>query len=224
MKKRITILLFILIGVISLCGCGKISKEEMIRNSSKLGIKTLTSDLDSNYNTAIDKYKNNNYRIVAGIISVEEKFAKVELYNIDNEKSYLEVHFNNDDLKKLKARQKVEFVGKITKIDKSADGNIIIKVDNAYIVNFTVEFTGEFKEYEKSGMCVLYIRDENDAIYDFGTVIKNRSCNYGETVNGTYIKRGTKVTVRGKVSETVNNTVYDDDWTFTEIESITVVE
>ena len=97
--KKILLIIICEICLLGITGCG-MSKKNMIEKATKLNVKVLNSELDSNFKTAKDKYEGNIYEISAGVISVEEKYAKVELYNTDVTSDYLEVYFNSDDLKK----------------------------------------------------------------------------------------------------------------------------
>lgn len=227
MKKKLMLSLFIFICLFFITGCGKVSKENMIKDATKLSIKTLEADIDANYKNAKDKYEGNIYSMVGGIISIEENFAKVELYNVDVDTSYLEVHFDNDDLKQLKSGERLEFVGKISKINKD-DDEFIVKIDNAYIVSDTIEVTGTFEPYG-SYKCSYYLYDyydsndtDNYITYMLDEIVTpGTNCNKVK-INGTEVSYGDTVTLKGRVIETKNNTAYDDDWTFTSVESVIV--
>lgn len=227
MKKKLLTSLLVLATLFFITGCGNASKEDMVKKATDLSIRTLKSDITANYKNAKDKYEGNVYSMVGGIINIEDNFAKVELYNVDVESSYLEVHFNNDDLKKLESGQKIEFVGKISKIDKK-DDEFIVKVDNAYIVSDTIEVTGKFKPYGQY-KCNYYLYDyyDNNDTDNHTTYMLNEVATPGTNCNnikidGTEVKYGDTITIKGKVIETKNNTAYDDNWTFTSVESVSV--
>lgn len=228
MKKIYGGLLLVII-IILLTGCNNISKEDMINKSTKLDLHTLTSDLDSNYKNAKEKYENNIYSITAGVISVEEKYAKIELYTMDDVDDYLEVHFNDSDLNQLKAGQKIEFVGKIKNITKKGEyENYIINISNAYYLTDVVEISGIIEAHYGLNTCSLslinYWGDEDNdeyTTYELDKVISYGSC-YKTKIKGTELKDGDNITIKGKVIETDNDTADDDDWTITEIESIKV--
>lgn len=235
MKKRILVSLLVFTTLFLITGCVNASKEDMVKKATDLSIRTLESDITANYKNAKDKYEGNVYSMIGGIINIEDNFAKVELYNVDVESSYLEVHLNNNDLKKLESGQKIEFVGKISKIDKK-DDEFIVKIDNAYIVSDTIEVTGKFEPYGQNE-CSYYLYDYYDSddtdYYDsddtdnYTTYMLDEVATPGTNCNnikidGTEVKYGDTITIKGKVIETKNNTAYDDDWTFTSVESVSV--
>ncbi len=223
MKKKI--LLTILCGVclIGLTGCG-MSKEEMIKESKSLNGKQLYKDLTSNFKSAKEKYEGNIYKISAGVISVEEKFAKIELSDIDFDKDYLEVHFNSDDLNKLKKGQKITFVGKISNITNS-NNNFNVKIKKAYYIDDIIEITGQVNYHKADSLMIdycyldVYFDDKEKTKYDLGNFTKYISTNFAE-ISGKKIKNGDTITIKAKVEEKDNNTAYDDIWTVTEIKDI----
>ena len=154
MKKKIWYILLMGVLLVGLTGCGE-SKEAMLEKATKLSVKDLRKELYDNFKTAKEKYEGNVYEISAGIISIEEKYAKIELHNIDVDREYLEVYFSDEDLTKMKANQKITFVGKITNITKNSDNNIEIKIKNAYYVSDIIEVSGKFKSYGSS-KCSFY--------------------------------------------------------------------
>ena len=229
MKKKILSILLMVVLLIGLTGCGE-SKETMLEKSTKLSVKHLKKDLYENFKIAKEKYEGNVYEISAGVISVEEKFVKIELHNIDVDREYLEVYFEEEeDLYKIKANQKITFVGKITDITKNNDKNIEIKIKNAYYISDIIEVSGEFKSYGSS-VCSFYLYDyynENDrdnyTVYELDEIVEYTTCR-NPKINGIEINYGDKITIKGKAIETDNQSGYDDNWTITEFESIKVDE
>lgn len=144
MKKIISIIL-ILIILIGLTGCS-MSKERIIKKSTRIYVGDLTNELNLNFKTAKEKYEENIYEITAGVISIEENFAKLELSDETFcEKQYMEVYFKDDDLRRLKMGQRINFVGKISNITKT-NNNLNIKVKKAHYISDEFEISGRFEK------------------------------------------------------------------------------
>lgn len=227
MKKKLLVTLICGVLLMGITGCG-MSKENMIEKASMLNVKTLKNDLKSNFKNAKEKYEGNIYEISAGVISVEDNYAKVELYNVDVTSSYLEVYFSSDDLKKIKANQKITFVGKLSNITKDSDDHFNVKIKNAYYISDIIEVTGTVRFHDETAgtrkYCYLYdyYDDNNKTTYQLTDLTTINSYSKA-TINGIEVENNDKITIKVKAVETDNNTAYDDHWTVTEIESIEVV-
>jgi len=147
--KKILYILLVAIIVLSLTGC-TISKERMLEKSKKIYVDELREELEVNFKKAKKKYKGNIYEIDAGVISIEEDFAKIALGDYGfYDKEYLEVHFKDKDLEKLKVGERITFVGKISDISKE-DNYIKVKIKKAHYISNIMKITGYFKKsYEE---------------------------------------------------------------------------
>lgn len=143
MKKKLLGILFCGILLFGLTGCG-VSKEEMIKQSTKLTFQVLEADIISDLEMAKEKYIGNVYEISTGVIFKSDEYAKMSNYQTLYT-DVLEVHFSNKtDLEKLELHNKVTIVGRITEITKNVNNNFDVKIEDAFYISNVIEITGNF--------------------------------------------------------------------------------
>ena len=218
MKKKYLLGLLVILGIFTITGCGSyISKEDMLSQAKDLSVDMLVDDLELNFKNAKEKYTGNVYQITAGVMSVEDNFAKLELYGNDYTEEYLKVYFDSDDLKILNANSKIQFVGTINEIDKN-DDKIIVTIKNAYFISDYIQITGQIKCWSSSKRCELYegSYDEEHATYELRDDVLNVST-FGAKINDVQVNNDDIITLTAKVK-------FDqqDFWNVTDIKEVKV--
>ena len=89
MKKKIILGILVVISLFIITGCGTVSKEKMIKESHELALNTFISEWNENKNNAKNKYIGNIYKIQADVISIEDNYAKMAIYGIEEAKYIL---------------------------------------------------------------------------------------------------------------------------------------
>lgn len=219
MKKKIILGILVVISLFIITGCGTVSKEKMIKESHELALNTFISEWNENKNKAKDKYIGNIYKIQADVISIEDNYAKMAIYGIEEANydnyNYMKVYFNNDDLSSLKSFTKINFVGKITNIDDS-DG-LVIDIKNAFYINDNIKINGYLTTTSSGDVALLCEEIGDEEIYYHLLNVKGYS-----TMRKVYLKDewrddGTTVTILGKVKYNDK----DERWDINEIDKVT---
>ena len=219
MKKKIILGILVVISLFIITGCGTVSKEKMIKESHELALNTFISEWNENKNNAKNKYIGNIYKIQADVISIEDNYAKMAIYGIEEANydnyDYMKVYFNNDDLSSLKSFTKINFVGKITNIDDS-DG-LVIDIKNAFYINDNIKINGYLTTTSSGDVALLCEEIGDEEIYYHLLNVKGYS-----TMRKVYLKDewrddGTTVTILGKVKYNDK----DERWDINEIDKVT---
>lgn len=219
MKKKIILGILVVISLFIITGCGTVSKEKMIKESHELALNTFISEWNENKNNAKNKYIGNIYKIQADVISIEDNYAKMAIYGIEEANydnyNYMKVYFNNDDLSSLKSFTKINFVGKITNIDDS-DG-LVIDIKNAFYINDNIKINGYLTTTSSGDVALLCEEIGDEEIYYHLLNVKGYS-----TMRKVYLKDewrddGTTVTILGKVKYNDK----DERWDINEIDKVT---
>lgn len=219
MKKKIILGILVVISLFIITGCGTVSKEKMIKESHELALNTFISEWNENKNNAKNKYIGNIYKIQADVISIEDNYAKMAIYGIEEANygnyNYMKVYFNNDDLSSLKSFTKINFVGKITNIDDS-DG-LVIDIKNAFYINDNIKINGYLTTTSSGDVALLCEEIGDEEIYYHLLNVKGYS-----TMRKVYLKDewrddGTTVTILGKVKYNDK----DECWDINEIDKVT---
>lgn len=219
MKKKIILGILVVISLFIITGCGTVSKEKMIKESHELALNTFISEWNENKKNAKNKYIGNIYKIQADVISIEDNYAKMAIYGIEEANydnyDYMKVYFNNDDLSSLKSFTKINFVGKITNIDDS-DG-LVIDIKNAFYINDNIKINGYLTTTSSGDVALLCEEIGDEEIYYHLLNVKGYS-----TMRKVYLKDewrddGTTVTILGKVKYNDK----DERWDINEIDKVT---
>ena len=167
----------------------------------------------------MQSYIGNIYKIQADVISIEDNYAKMAIYGIEEANygnyNYMKVYFNNDDLSSLKSFTKINFVGKITHIDDS-DG-LVIDIKNAFYINDNIKINGYLTTTSSGDVALLCEEIGDEEIYYHLLNVKGYS-----TMRKVYLKDewrddGTTVTILGKVKYNDK----DECWDINEIDKVT---
>ena len=191
----------------------------MIKESHELALNTFISEWNENKKNAKNKYIGNICKIQADVISIEDNYAKMAIYGIEEANydnyDYMKVYFNNDDLSSLKSFTKINFVGKITNIDDS-DG-LVIDIKNAFYINDNIKINGYLTTTSSGDVALLCEEIGDEEIYYHLLNVKGYS-----TMRKVYLKDewrddGTTVTILGKVKYNDK----DERWDINEIDKVT---
>ena len=140
MKKIVKSLLLCMIIMILLTGCGKKSKEFVLKNSTKWDLKQFSEELYNNKVNTIDKYENKYYSVVGVVAEIEKN--RIALYDSLSGSLFV-INLSKEDIKKITKEQEVEVAGKLTNIsDCNRDSSNLYDLDvnnglleDAYLVN-----------------------------------------------------------------------------------------
>ena len=199
MKSKLLFLLIILFCLV-LTGCGKVSKEKMMKNSLEFSNSEFFESYRNNEARTIKEYEGNNYIFVGEVIEINEKFAIVNFYLSCGDwakyQDHMNVFFDQDELLKLENKELIKFVGKINKISKN--NSIEMEIKNPYLIstNNEEDYTFEGKLGLSATGDVSLIPSNNTFVHLIG--IRGNGTLLEANINGEWYEQGIKIKVTGK--------------------------
>lgn len=238
MKK---ILLCLLCGVLlfGVTGCGKLSKDEMLKSAEILEITKLRSKMLENLSRAKSDYNNKVYKYTDYIYSIKDDYIYLGADNI-------KVYLSAEEINKLSRGQQISIVGKLENLSLETEEdimglgefteyNIHGTMKNAYLVDETFKIEGTISINSKNNWHCRLITFSDEKYYLEDNILednRNFDDEYKTIINGVEIYDEDVVKIEGKIinnrvsgisSETFS-TDSKDTFTIKDIESIELIK
>lgn len=239
MKKKVIGILMCGIIILLLTGCGRMSKDEMLKSAEILEINELRNEMTENLSRAKSEYNNKVYKCTDYVYSIENDYIYLGPDNI-------KVYLSTEEMNKLSRGQKISIVGKLENLNLETEEdimglgefteyNIYGTMKNAYLIDETFEIEGTISINNKNNWYCHLINSLDEKYYLEDNILeenKNFDDESKTIINGVEIYDKDVVKIKGKiinnrisgVSSETFSTLSKDTYTIKDIDSIELVK
>lgn len=205
MKRKGLLFLVVIVGIFIITGCGKISKEDLIKKADKISYFEMTENIYDNFHNAKNKYEGKSVNFAILVDDIGNNYITNYLSNGAVSIGEIKIYMDDESLSKIKKNKMINIVGKIDSINKdskSGDINVIIK--NGFYISNEVEITG-IANYcpGYDGYCLEIdsdVYEDLEYIFNLGDFTSSQYNKKEAMINNVLVKAGDTITITGEIN------------------------